>query len=287
MGQRWFNQEDDVSACRNPRQLHKNLDGIGIAMPEIVLPGEDLPTYGHLLVKDRNHSGGVGVREWNGKDPLKPSEVLEEFIEGALGSACFVADGKNAVVLGLTRQYAGVSELGAPPFVWCGNVTDFEDTQLSDQITNAIQRIVSVSGLIGLKGIDYIKTPRCPILLEVNPRPPASFELFGRLLGINAFQLHADACRGILPEKLPLPHSGEVWGKGILYANRKLRIANTTFKNSENILDIPHPGEVIPLGAPICTILTMDSSQSACWKRIIAKADDLRDGLSIFQGSDR
>jgi predicted ATP-grasp superfamily ATP-dependent carboligase len=223
----------------------------------------------------------MGIREWDGNDPLKPSEILEEFIEGTLGSACFVADGEKTVVLGLTRQYAGVSELGAPPFVWCGNVTDFEDAQLSDRITNAIQRIVSVFGLIGLNGIDYINKPLGPVLLEINPRPPASFELFERLLGINAFQLHKDSYRGILPEKLPLPHSGEVWGKGILYANRELRIANYIFKNSDNIVDIPHPGEIIPIGAPICTILTRDNNQSACWKQIIEKIDDLRVGLSI------
>jgi uncharacterized protein len=274
--QRWFNRAEVVTACRDPRQLANELIGTGMTFPEVILPGEKLPESGRWLVKDRRHSGGVGVREWDGRSSLAPNEILEKYVEGTLMSACFLADGKNALLLGLTRQYAGIRELNAAPFAWCGNVTSTDDRELNTLVFAAIQTLVQIFGLIGLNGMDFIVNPEGPVLLEINPRPPASFELFERLLGVNAFQLQVDGCRGKLPACLPQPADRVARGKGVLYAKQELHIGDTSFWKDLDIADIPHPGEEIPAGVPICTILAADRNSNKCWQRVLKKAEDLK-----------
>jgi uncharacterized protein len=267
--QRWYNRAEVVTACRDPRQLAKGLIGTGMVFPKVILPAEKLPESGRWLVKDRRHSGGTGVREWDGRSFLAPNEILEKYVEGTLMSACFLADGKKALLLGLTRQYAGIPELNAAPFAWCGNVTSTDDVELNTVVFAVIQTLVQIFGLIGLNGMDFIVNPEGPVLLEINPRPPASFELFERLLGVNAFQLHADGCRGKLPGCLPQPADGVVWGKGILYALHDLCINVSISGRYTEIVDIPHPGEIISAGMPIYSILASDAKSYDCWQKIV------------------
>ncbi len=235
-----------------------------------------LPTSGHYLVKDGAHSGGMGVKVWDEISKLAEGEILESFVDGILASACFLADGSHALLLGITRQYSGVKELGAPPFAWCGNTTPFGDDNLQQIIRQTIDCLAASFGLIGLNGIDFIIKNETCTLLEINPRPPASFELFERLLGVNAFQLHLDACQGILPAALPEPSPGTTWGKGILYASNNIRVGDTRSWSNRQIVDVPYPGEDIPTGAPICTILSQAETGEMCWQSILEKAKFLK-----------
>jgi len=277
--QRRFNSRQAVHAARELRALKTILAGTGLALPDMILPGEPLPRSGRWLAKDGRHSGGLGVREWNRHQPLADGEILERFAPGILMSACFVADGKNTSLLGLSRQYAGITELGAAPFQWCGNVAPWCDRGLQDLIFQAISCLVRECGLVGLNGIDFVLGTGSPVLLEINPRPPASFELFERLLGVNAFRLHLDACLGHLPADLPLPPHRQVWGKGIVYAVRDLSVNNAAIWQTSDIADIPHRGETIPAGAPVCTLLTTGKDIHSCWQQVLGKAGKLASGF--------
>ncbi len=87
--QRWFNPAEAVRACRDLRQLAPVLAGTGLALPGIVLPGEPLPGIGRWLVKDTRHSGGLGVREWDGRTPLAPAEIPGAFRGRYVGLGLF------------------------------------------------------------------------------------------------------------------------------------------------------------------------------------------------------
>jgi uncharacterized protein len=269
---RWGNSAEAVIGARDLDRLSDVLRGTGMRLPDVIHPGEPLPAEGHYLVKDPAHSGGIGVREWDGHTPPRSQEILQSFEAGELASACFIADGSQARLLGLTRQYAGESRLSAPPFAWCGNVAPWGDLELEREILDAIEALSESFGLVGLNGIDFIVQNGIPILLEVNPRPPASFELFERLLGVNAFQLHINACQNQLPNSLPKIPTGLVWGKGILYAHKDLQIGDTHSWAKLDISDIPHSGEQIMVGAPVCTILAKGRDAIDCWAAVLARA---------------
>ena len=112
-------------------------------------------------------------------------------------------------------------------------------------------------------------------MLEVNPRPPASLELFERLLEGNAFAWHVEACEGRLPALPVLPPS-PAWAKGILYARQDISVGDTHSWATQGAADIPHPGESIPAGAPICTLLAQGSDAAAAWQKILDKAQEWR-----------
>lgn len=274
--ERWFNTRAAVRGVRDLRQLQKVLAGGRIKIPDIINQGEPLPTEGHWLVKDSRHSGGVGVRDWDGRKRPRKHALLERFIPGQLASACFVANGKQASLLGLTMQFAGVPELNAKPYTWCGNVAPFIDPELEAAMLEAAERITRSFGLAGVNGIDFIIHNEDVYLLEVNPRIPASVELFERWLGVNAFDLHVQGCRGELPQ---LPNSAcgmGVWGKAILYAEKAIMVGDTLDWADRGIVDIPHRGEAIPAGAPICTVVAHEDDVKGCWELLIKKAETIQ-----------
>lgn len=271
----WNNSPQSVAHARDLQRLYPLLMKAGMQFPATVFDDRDIPPSGRFLVKNGKHSGGMGVREWDGSTLLGVGDILQEYIDGDLASACFLADGKQAMLLGMTRQYAGVTELGAPPFAWCGNVAPFIQPSMQTIIHRAVDSITAACGLTGLNGIDFLIRDGRPVFLEVNPRPPASFELFERLLGINAFQLHVDACQGKLPPRIPEFHTGIAWGKGILYANLDLTVGDTSDWHKRSIADIPHPGEAIPAGAPVCTLFAQSDDLERCWHTIQARATAL------------
>jgi uncharacterized protein len=274
--QRNNNTDKAISACRDLGKLTMALVGIDARIPNFVRPGEKLPSSGRWLIKDSRHSGGWGVRNWDGRSLLNPSEILEQFVEGDLSSACFVANGKKAKLLGISRQYAGVNELDSPEYAWCGNVIPSNNPELITVMDRVISKIVESFGLIGINGIDFIYENNALDVLEINPRPPASFELYEYLLRVNLFQMHIDACHGRLPEKLPLLPENVCRGKGILYAKYDVIIRDSSKWKQMDIADIPHSGEFIPAGAPICTIFGDGSNPNDCWHKIIKKAEILK-----------
>ncbi len=274
-GRRWFNSVAAVRGVRDLRRVASALQGLPLEVPAVILPGEDLPHEGRWLVKDLRRSGGMGIRLWDGKGRLHAGQVLQQFVEGELASATFAADGQRALLLGISRQYAGVAELHAAPFAWCGNAVPLVNERLQHILQQAAGRLAQSCGLAGLNGMDLILRGGVPFLLEVNPRPGGSSELFERLLGVNIFTLHVEACEGRLPGfLLPFP-SHTAWGKGILYAPRDLRLGDTRAWAENGICDIPHPGELIPAGAPVCSLLAQGADLDGCWQNVVARGKKL------------
>lgn len=269
---RWGNSTEAVTRVRDLDQVRYALLGTRIRLPEVIHPGEALPARGHYLVKDATYSGGMGVREWDGHTHPQGREILQRFVTGDLASACFVADGRDARLLGLTRQFAGEPKLGASTFLWCGNVAPWGDPEMVSMIMETITTLTESIGLVGLNGIDFIVQDGVPFLLEVNPRPPASFELFERLLGVNAFQLHVEACQKQLPATLPPVSTSLAWGKGVIYAHEDLQVGDTRSWAAQDISDIPHPGEQIPARAPVCTIFAKGKNAFMCWAAVLDRA---------------
>ena len=276
----WTNSLISVSKARDPKILAEVLSGTGMQFPKTIMPGKPLPTEGNWLIKDRRCSGGLGVKEWDGKASVQQYEVLQEKIDGELMSACFLADGKRSILIGLTHQYAGIPELGASPFAWCGNVAPYRDPSLEKTISSSVQRLTEKIGMIGVNGIDFILSKGVPFLLEINPRWTGSLELFERLYGINLFQLHMQACNGNLPEKFPILMSQKIMGKGILYARHDTNVGDTSRWKDKGIADIPHKGEMIPADSPICTIFSSGKDRSSCWDGVIKKAQLLMEQIS-------
>ena len=269
------NALEAVKKVRGLHLLKEVLSTTKVAVPETRFVGDPLPLTGQWLVKDLSRSGGTGVAWWDGKTVPRQWQILQRWMDGLLYSATFLADGQHAVLLGMTRQYAGVPELGATEFAWCGNVAPLFCLELEKEILKAAECMTQAFELRGLNGIDFILKDGTPFLLEVNPRFPSSTELLERVRGVNAFQLHVEACQGQLPSFQPIFGRRLAFGKGILYARKTLRIRDASNWMECDIADVPQDGEKIFKGDPICTILASGNDLESCWQNVLEKVRKL------------
>lgn len=277
------NSIQSIISVRDLPTLKRVLKSLPISLPQTLFPDDPLPPFDEKdrwLLKKNRSGAGLGVSAWNGKTSPKEGEYLQRLIPGELGSAVFVTNGNQAQLLGLTRQYAGIKELGADGYWWNGNVGPIQDIETNEIFHRTANVLTNAFGLIGLNNIDYILSKGTVYMLELNPRFSGSVEILEAAYNINAFEIHEQACIGKLPQKV-YPWTGEVHGKGILYAIKPVTIPDDFPWGREDVRDVPHVGENIPSGAPICTLIASDNQINSCWLAILKKASLFQEALGI------
>ena len=263
------NQPAALRRVRDPGKLFPYLARRGFEVPDTRLATDPLPTTGRWLLKPVRGGGGQGVRAWTGQRP-SATQILQARVEGVSASAAFVADGHRSVVLGWTEQLHR-----ARSFRYAGNILPLAGGAAARREVDAIAEAVTREyGLRGLNGFDFVLRRERPVLLEVNPRYCASMELLERAAGTSLFGLHLAACEGQLPARLDL--APEVWGKAIVYAPETVAAPDTTGWVEQGVRDVPHPGEVIRAGHPICTVLASGPTRARCEADLRAEAARIR-----------
>lgn len=184
-----------------------------------------------------------------------------------------------------------------------------------------VRRLSADFGLRGLNGLDAVLDGKTLWPVEVNPRWTASMELLepgpwdGEPAGPTLFELHRRACRGDLPAEAELreiriarrwsslaatgAEAGEpggdgkrrgreegarVVGKAILRAPAPVRTPDLEALDGIVVADVPDPGEEVPAGAPVCTILAAGRDRAACLDRLAASAARIRSVLEPREG---
>ena len=224
------------------------------ARPTFEPGGGDRATW---LRKPQRGGGGRGVRRWRG-GRLRSTEILQRHVHGLSCSAVAIADGRRAVVLGLTEQ------LHRPPgFQWTGNLAPprlpaGERDELDGQLRAACAEMAARFGVRGAFGVDAIWDGRHAWVLELNPRPPAGLELFGP----GSFEAHVRGARGVsLPTAGSPPATRCAKVKLVLFAERDVYAPNPAWWPEGLVRDIPHAGEAIPRGAPVCTLVSATAGE--------------------------
>jgi predicted ATP-grasp superfamily ATP-dependent carboligase len=263
------NAPETLRGVRDPVTLLPYLARHGFQVPETLSATDPLPASGRWLSKPARGGGGQGVRRWDGR-PLAATHILQEHVEGVSASVAFVADGRRSVVLAWTEQLHSTGG-----FRYAGNVMPLDGPAAAREEVGAIaDALTREYGLRGLNGLDFVLRDDRPAVLEVNPRYCASMELVERASGASVFDLHVAACQGQLPARMAEP-SG-VWGKAIVYATRTVKVPDTTAWLAEGVRDVPHPGDVIRAGHPICTVLASAPTRAGCVAELRAETARIR-----------
>lgn len=225
------------------------------------------------LRKPRRGGGGRGVRRWMG-GRLRATEILQRHVHGLSCSAVAVADGRRATVLGITEQLHR-----APGFHWTGNLTPprlpkGERVELDGRLRAVCAEVAARFGVRGAFGVDAVWDGRRAWVLEVNPRPPAALELFGP----GSFESHVRAARGLgLPAAGTPPTTRCAKVKLVLFADRDLCAPDPRWWPARLVRDIPHAGETINRGGPVCTLISATESApqiAALGARLLAALPD-------------
>jgi predicted ATP-grasp superfamily ATP-dependent carboligase len=284
------NPADTLVRVRDGSSLYPLLLGAGFEAPETIFQanGRRATPERRWLNKPIRSGGGHRVRFAQAGGSPKRGFVLQEFIPGLPCSASFVANGWQAVVLGLSEQLVGLPEFGSQGFHYCGNLTPLaasEDPQQGPAILAQVQQIASLLtrtfGLVGVNGFDFILKDGRVFLTEVNPRYSASMELIEKAYSMPVFDLHVRAItHGTLPEfdlaSVMRADTPRFYGKAILYAEREILTPNTNRWLHTRVRDIPRPGERISSGKPVCTLLAEASTRDACFSRLASSVEAIK-----------
>src|SRR4051812_11116647 len=255
---------------------------LGAALGDLPYPrtSDTAPASGRWLRKPLRGGGGIGVHEWRGGAPQAGS-FLQERVDGVACSAAAVGDGKGAVVLGLTEQLVGQRAFGVRGYRWCGNVVPprVPAAELLDQARAVCSRVAAAFALRGLFGVDFIWDGERAWTLEVNPRPTASLEPIEAACEIGTFDAHLRACAGELPGTEAVPVRAA--GKAVLFASEDVTAGDTERWLERGVRDVPHPGERIAAGHPICTVVTTAATPDEAVAGLEREAARLRAELRV------
>ena len=286
------NPPDVLRRVRDPFLLSETLARRGLPSPRT---HRDLDTRGHTrwLLKPRRSGGGHGIRAWHVGAPVPRGCYAQERIDGLAGSISFVASGGHIVPLGLTTQIVGDAAFGARRFDYCGNILIGGNDPLLEQnpqLVDSARSIASVLaeefGLVGVNGVDFVVRDGIPVTVEVNPRYSASMELVERAHGFSVFAAHAAACTtGVLPHFAPASAPTAV-GKSIVYARHDVTCGDTEpWLDDPTVRDVPHPGEQIPAGRPVCTVFAEGADAGACYDALVGRANDVYETLEAWSAA--
>jgi uncharacterized protein len=280
---------------RDPAVLGASLRAAGLAYPQTFGAADAhrrADRSRRWLRKPVRGGGGRGVRAWRG-GTLDGDVVVQERIAGLACSAAAVANGQSATLLGVSEQLVGRRSLGARGYAWCGNVVpprldEAQRDALAAAAHAACAHLAAAFELRGLIGVDLVWDGERAWLLEVNPRPTGSLECIQAAHGVGVFAAHVASCAGRLPSGAPDPHPPRAAGKAILFASGDVRVGDTRGWPARGIRDLPHPGEEIASGHPICTLISVQDSPRAVMADLETRVAALRAELkSLSSASDR
>jgi hypothetical protein len=264
-----------LRAVRDPVRL-------GAALGDLPYPrtSDTASSSARWLRKPLRGGGGIGVHEWRG-GALRAGSVLQERVDGVACSAAAVGNGQDAVVLGLTEQLVGKRAFGVRGYRWCGNVVPprVPAAELLDQARAVCSCVAAAFALRGLFGVDFIWDGERAWTIEVNPRPTASLEAIEAAYGTGVFGAHLRACAGELPRTEGEPVRAA--GKAVLFATEDVTAGDTERWLERGVRDVPHPGERIAAGRPICTVVTTAATPDEALAGLEREAAGLRAELRV------
>jgi len=294
----WGNAPEVLRRVRDPRLLAEALDRRGMAAPRSVVPpaagpDEARPTNERWLVKPLASGGGRRVRPWTVSARVPRGCYVQEFVEGTPGSVVFVAAGGRAVPLGVSRQLIGEPAFGADRYRYCGNIlAPAGDAQFARDETllnaaSALARAVTDEfDLAGVNGVDFIASDGVPQAIEVNPRWCASMELVERAYGLSVFGAHAAACAsGELPafDLVRARRGAGAHGKAVIFARRDFVAGDTlAWLGDASVRDVPHPGERIRTGHPVCTVFAEARDAVECHAALVRRAERVYEAMAAW-----
>ncbi|MGH6935404.1 MAG: ATP-grasp domain-containing protein [Methylocella sp.] len=210
------NSPEVVRSVKDPVRLARVCAAFGIPHPEI---SKRRPRdYQHWLIKSAGGSGGSHVAPAGALRTEGERVYFQRLAAGVPVSVLFLGNGAKARIVGLSRQWAALAP--GEPFRFGGSLRPAGLARgLETRLRRAAGAITAACGLRGLNSIDFLVEGSEYTLIEVNPRPGATLDIFEDRGG-SLFRAHMDSCLGRLPRR-SLEFAGAA-AAGTAYATREI-----------------------------------------------------------------
>ena len=249
------NTSQTLRQCKDPKVFFSTLDQHAIHHPEVSFE-PDCNSTDSWLIKHATGTGGVGVRVYVrgklGKVSLEKNTYFQKKIEGVNFSLTFFANARQIKSLGFNTLWS--EALGENvPYAYAGaiNWVDLTEQQQDTTIYYATT-LTREFKLVGLNSIDCILSEDRIYVLEINPRIPATYELYETRYG-DLIKEHISVCATnklvyTVAESLLRAHA-------IIYAHESIQVPKD-FMWPLWTADRPHPEEAINKHEPVCSIFS-------------------------------
>jgi predicted ATP-grasp superfamily ATP-dependent carboligase len=129
-------------------------------------------------------------------------------------------------------------------------------------MTVAIEKIAAYFGLRGLNSADFMVDGDTSWLLEVNPRPGATLDIYDTEYN-RLFARHCDASEGLATTSVYFDDGGTS-AAAVVYADNGDLTTPYISESPDWLKDRPLPGTQIRAGHPLCTVLANKKTISQC-----------------------
>jgi predicted ATP-grasp superfamily ATP-dependent carboligase len=241
------NSPETVAAAKEPLAFAALLGRLGLPHP---LTTRTAPADGGWLRKMIGGSGGRHVAH-AASGEARAGTYFQRRVAGRPVSAAFLADGRSAHVLGFSEQW--IAGDAASPFRYGGCAGPLPlPPPLGTAIAAACHAIAAALGLVGLNSLDLLIDGERFHIIEVNPRPGATLDIFDGYGGASLWALHLDAVAGRLPSISP-DAPADARAAAVIYASQPIVIPAAMTWPAWTA-DRGTAGTIIDRGEPVCTV---------------------------------
>jgi predicted ATP-grasp superfamily ATP-dependent carboligase len=201
------------------------------------------------LAKSAGGAGGSHVAPAAAAPADGDKIYFQRIAAGEPVSILFLADGSNAQPVGLSRQWTAPAP--GEPYRFGGSIRPAGlSISIEDKLQQAAQTVTTACGLRGLNSIDFLVGDSACTLIEINPRPGATLDIFEDMDGA-LFRAHLSACLGKLPAR-PLQFYGAA-AAAVAYAQGEIS-SMPSFDWPYWTADRQKAGSRVRRHGPLCTI---------------------------------
>lgn len=233
------NAPEVFALCRDRSRFTARLRRIGVPLPD---EGADAPAL--------SKRAGAGGAQVDFSAPHRDG-YRQAYLPGVAVSHLFLANRTGIESVGWSTQWQSRHD-DARPFCYGGAVNRSAlSGALRAKTEDYAARLARELPLVGINGVDYMLCGGELHLLELNPRPSATMQLYEDRAG-TLFSAHLTACRSPrsslprLPARPPRAHA-------VVYAPRPLAVPDG-FDWPVGACDLPAGAVRLERGEPACTL---------------------------------
>jgi predicted ATP-grasp superfamily ATP-dependent carboligase len=279
IGARWRilgNPPEVVRRVKDPMALAALCAKLGIAHPETRMsrPVDDQG----WLSKSIGGSGGAHVAPASAFPGDDEGIYFQRIAAGDPVSILCLGDGAEARVIGASRQWAAPA--CGEPFRYGGCLRPAElSPKLIRRLDQTARALTRAGGLAGLNSIDLLLAGDKVTLLEINPRPGATLDLFEDARG-SLFSAHVEACLGRLPRDRF--QFGGAAAAAIAYARREIP-SMPRLDWPDWTADRQRPKTNLHADAPLCTIKAAAADPTRARALVDERRNFILDTIDTFR----
>ncbi|MBZ9657205.1 ATP-grasp domain-containing protein [Phyllobacterium lublinensis] len=260
------NSAETIRLVKDPVSLARLCTELRIPRPDIRF---DIPDQRQeWLTKIAGGAGGSHVKRAD-SDASGDGRYFQRFVPGRNLSALFLADRTNAHIVGFSRQWASPSR--EAPFRYGGAVRlKRYDRKNSGRIEEWLTALTKRTGLCGLCSADFVDSGPNLHLIEINPRPGATLDIFDN----ETTPLIREHLRAVTGTSVSVPAYADSKASAIAYTARAISAFPRVVWPAQTA-DHQMPGTSLEAGDPVCTVFATADSATGAMRAVKGRVKEL------------